>query len=216
MIRVKKAPKPQILKDNDKKWNKKFSKAWKKYKKEGGTSPKANYNKPSIKSATKNEFAGKCAFCETYVPHTYYGDIEHFRPKSKYCKYAHTWSNLLFSCRICNGNKGNDFPMQDQIIKPTTENPEIFFEYEKLFNGSWVILKAVNNRAQNSIDLMKLNRDDLSSYRGKQYKKLQRAIDALRDAGADQQIIEDTISLYMTKDEEYSGMFKFLHENNMI
>ena len=206
MIKVKKGPKPQILIDNEKEWNRKFSQAWKKYKNEGGDSPKANYNKPSIKNATKKEFAGKCAFCETYVPHTYYGDIEHFRPKSKYCRYAHTWSNLLFSCRICNGNKGNDFPMQDQIIKPTTENPENFFEYEKVLNESSVRLTALDQRARNTIDLMGLNREDLCDYRGKQYKKLQRAITELRNAGADQQIIEDMINSYSKQDEEYSGI----------
>ena len=216
MIKVKKGPKPQILIKNEKKWNNVFSKAWKKYKNEGGKSPKANYNKPSIKKATKKEFAGKCAFCEFDCTPGYYGDIEHFRPKSLYCRFAHTWSNLLFSCRICNGNKGNKFPKKDQIIKPTTENPEVFFTYEFLLNDSWIVLNALNQRAQNTIDLMDLNRDDLSEDRAEKLHELQRSITALRDAGADDEIVDNIIQPYMEKNHEYSGMFKFFHENNMI
>jgi len=63
---------------------------------------------------------------------------------------------------------------------------------------------------------MDLNRDDLSSDRAKAFHKLQRHVDRLRNANADPQTIENTILEFADKNEEYSGMFKYFYQNNMI
>ena len=57
----------------------------------------------------------KCCFCEADFTANGYGDVEHFRPKSGYQTVvkgplikpgyywlAYDWSNLLFSCQVCN------------------------------------------------------------------------------------------------------------------
>lgn len=58
------------------------------------------------------ESFGKCAFCETPTTGSYYGDVEHFRPKQRqmYWWLAYCFDNYLFSCRICNGFKSDQFP----------------------------------------------------------------------------------------------------------
>ncbi len=53
------------------------------------------------------ETHGKCAFCEAPNSATYYGDVEHFRPKSVYWWLAYCYDNYLYSCRICNGTKSD-------------------------------------------------------------------------------------------------------------
>ena len=56
-------------------------------------------------------FHGKCAYCESKPEATDYGDVEHFRPKSKvdedpghpgYYWLAYDVTNLLPSCTLCN------------------------------------------------------------------------------------------------------------------
>jgi hypothetical protein len=51
----------------------------------------------------------KCAFCETPTSAGYYGDVEHFRPKSIYWWLAYCYENYLYSCRVCNGKKSDQY-----------------------------------------------------------------------------------------------------------
>jgi hypothetical protein len=73
---------------------------------------------------------GRCGYCDALVTHTGYGDVEHFRPKSRveeindpraveacaigqppkvtmrwptgYAALAYDWNNYLFACELCN------------------------------------------------------------------------------------------------------------------
>lgn len=68
-----------------------------------------------------------CCFCESRITHISSGDIEHFRPKKGFYQdnkdlfhkpgyfwLAYEWSNLLFSCELCNRRyKKNFFPLKD-------------------------------------------------------------------------------------------------------
>jgi hypothetical protein len=54
----------------------------------------------------------KCAYCESLKEQDKEGDVEHFRPKSKYWWLACCYDNCLFACKICNSEwKGNAFPI---------------------------------------------------------------------------------------------------------
>ena len=54
----------------------------------------------------------KCAYCEAPTAVVTYGDIEHYRPKSKYWWQAYSISNYLVSCAICNQRfKKDKFPI---------------------------------------------------------------------------------------------------------
>lgn len=48
------------------------------------------------------ETGGKCAYCESPTSLVAYGDVEHFRPKSKYWWLAYCLENYLPACTICN------------------------------------------------------------------------------------------------------------------
>lgn len=48
------------------------------------------------------ESSGKCAYCETPTSVVAFGDVEHYRPKSKYWWLAYCYDNYLASCQICN------------------------------------------------------------------------------------------------------------------
>ena len=65
----------------------------------------------TARNRLKKDTAGKCGFCETPTSAAYYGDVEHFRPKSPnaYWWLAYCFDNYLYSCRLCNGKKSDDF-----------------------------------------------------------------------------------------------------------
>jgi hypothetical protein len=60
----------------------------------------------SLWSVTKDrlfvESSGKCAYCESPTKVVAYGDVEHYRPKSKYWWLAYCYDNYTAACTICN------------------------------------------------------------------------------------------------------------------
>lgn len=64
------------------------------------------------KPQLKVETGGKCAYCESPTDTVAHGDVEHFRPKSKYWWLAYCYDNYVYACQICNQvHKGDEFPI---------------------------------------------------------------------------------------------------------
>lgn len=142
------------------------------------------YKNSAVKTALKNLFKNKCAYCESMVPHISYPHVEHWRPKAKvkgnpnhkgYYWLASDWDNLLLACSICNGtaNKGNNFPIltgsnyayrstdklvneQPLLINPCLENPTSHLKYRK--SGA---IQGITVKGKNSVKVYGLNRQDL-------------------------------------------------------
>jgi hypothetical protein len=58
----------------------------------------------------------KCAYCECPTATVAYGDVEHFRPKSKYWWLAYCYDNYLVSCAVCNqAYKSDHFPISGPL-----------------------------------------------------------------------------------------------------
>lgn len=63
------------------------------------------------KEVLLDDTVDKCAYCESRITSTGYGDVEHFRPKSVYWWLAYALENYLVSCAICNQRfKKDKFP----------------------------------------------------------------------------------------------------------
>lgn len=66
----------------------------------------------AAKPQLKVESGGKCAYCESPTDTVAHGDVEHFRPKSKYWWLAYCYDNYVYCCQICNQvHKGDEFPV---------------------------------------------------------------------------------------------------------
>jgi hypothetical protein len=66
----------------------------------------------AAKPQLKLETGGKCAYCESPTDTVAHGDVEHYRPKSKYWWLAYCYENYLYACQICNQvHKGDEFPV---------------------------------------------------------------------------------------------------------
>jgi uncharacterized protein (TIGR02646 family) len=90
----------------------------------------------------------KCAFCESPVKATMYGDVEHFRPKGGWIQkdgdqlnqpgyywLAYDWSNLLISCQLCNQEfKKNRFPLLNPTRRAKSHKHDIGREKPYLVN----------------------------------------------------------------------------------
>ena len=72
----------------------------------------------AAKDQLKKETHDKCAYCEALTSLVAYGDVEHYRPKSKYWWLAYAYENYLVSCQLCNQKfKKAKFPIKNSKIK---------------------------------------------------------------------------------------------------
>ena len=174
MIKVQRTPKPEILRRNEAKWTKEILSA---------KTPEARhkaierYRHEGIKNVLVEMFAGKCAYCESKILHIDYGDIEHFKPKSKYPKEAVKWENLLLSCKRCNSAayKGDKFPSQSEgglLVNPCDDEPNDHFRFEFDKEMQLAIVIGKTKRGETSEKIYGLNKPDLLKQRSTQIRRL--------------------------------------------
>ncbi len=206
MIRVDK-PKlaPQILRTKGKKKTQancksytRSSKAYNEGRKKFDFDSKI-YGHTTVKAALRKAQHDKCCFCESKVTHISYGDVEHFRPKAGarqkseaplerpgYYWLAYEWSNLFFSCQLCNQRyKENLFPLIKPHDRAKSHNDDIGVEKpvfinpaedaEKFISFRAEVIFAIddNPRGKATIKALGLDRDKLNDIRKDHYDKLE-------------------------------------------
>lgn len=77
-----------------------------------------------IKKPLMEMSSNKCAFCETKInEESKYIEVEHFHHKDLYKDEVVQWSNLLPSCKKCNGTKGDHDTKNEPIVNPCVQDP---------------------------------------------------------------------------------------------
>lgn len=155
------------------------------------------YGHASVKSTLSTAQHGKCCFCESKVGHISYGDTEHFRPKGGYyslpkekMKYpgyywlAYDFSNLYFSCQICNqAFKKNFFPLKIEanrvrshhqkhlvanekplLIDPANDDPALHITFDR------EVPKGLDEKGKTTILRIGLGRKKLNDHRLEWYR----------------------------------------------
>ncbi len=160
------------------------------------------YGHEDVKAQLIRDQHEKCCFCEgSFLAHGF-GDVEHFRPKAGfkqkaknklskpgYYWLAYEWSNLFFSCQICNQQfKKNLFPLvpgatrainhhsvpkeesvaDTLLVNPALDDPEqhIGFRQEVPFGKT--------DKGEESINVFGLNREKLNEARRKHLKEIEK------------------------------------------
>ena len=76
-------------------------------------------------------FKGLCAYCEEIDK----GEVDHFRPKSRYPRMVYSWSNWVFACHNCNQKKREQWPpygFVDPCARSVAASPESYFTFDLL------------------------------------------------------------------------------------
>lgn len=75
------------------------------------------------------KFYSLCGYCEAECK----GDVDHFRPKSKFPERVYVWGNWVLACHVCNIKKGGDWPpggYVDPCAKSRSAQPESYFDFD--------------------------------------------------------------------------------------
>ena len=177
MMKLVKTPAPEFLRSNYKKWGKKYK------------AKRENINKTDnfvwathqgekvnvlLLPFLRIETNYHCAFCDGFPLEATGETIEHFRPKSSFPLLSYLWANLLYCCKYCNENKGEN--PERLLIKPN----EINYSFETYFLFDYDSGKIESNpalpeigklKAENTIRLYGLNEHNRPKWR-KRFLKL--------------------------------------------
>jgi len=139
----------------------------------------------------RDEFNGKCAYCESLINlASSHSEYDHFRPKQSargfdgeaseahYWWLVYDWNNIYYSCTKCNMYKSTWFPVEGEraglntrrqdllrfeknlLVDPCWDEPDEHFKYDQ---EAKLVGTTPNGVA--SIDIIKLNREDLVAER---------------------------------------------------
>ena len=104
-------------------------------------------------------FLRNCGYCERNTR----GEVDHFRPKSRFPQSVYEWENWIFSCHECNQAKGNKWPASGYVnpcAEPALCRPEDYFTFNTR-NGAITPLRELDTnrfeKAQEMIADLKLN-----------------------------------------------------------
>jgi uncharacterized protein (TIGR02646 family) len=158
------------------------------------------YGPLTVKSCLWQMQNGKCCYCEREYERKY-SDVEHFRPKTEalregkvktpgYWWLAYRFDNLYFGCLVCNRIKGAHFPLKagtralepeedprqveelPLLIDPGFEDPEDHLTFVWIpGRGYEVAPRDGSERGRRTIEILELDRDDLSEIRRRYYRK---------------------------------------------
>jgi 5-methylcytosine-specific restriction endonuclease McrA len=113
------------------------------------------WSKSYIKDALFEMADGKCIYCEcTIGEESKYLEVEHFEDKNHYPLKVVEWSNLLPSCKRCNGKKSNHDVIADPIVNPSIEEPK---DHLDLKNYRF---SEKTTKGKSTIDVISLNDTD--------------------------------------------------------
>jgi uncharacterized protein (TIGR02646 family) len=192
------------------------------------------YGSPSVKQSLRAAQHDKCCYCEGSFAAQSSVDVEHFRPKTcfqqqrgapiEYPGYywlAYSWSNLYYSCEICNRlGKRNLFPLVDPSQRNRNgndnynETPEILDpggvddpRDHVRFNGAAV--EAITNRGTKTIKALGLDRGDLTTARLQHLKlltALRDVVNLLPKGSARKRAAQEMLRQAVCCDATYSAM----------
>ena len=125
-----------------------------------GTGPKPTDSRwRDFHNVLGQRFSGLCGYCECSCK----GEVDHFRPKSRFPESVYEWSNWILACHDCNQAKVDKWP-EDGYVDPCAElasdKLETYFTFDTK-TGEIVPLKELDSdrwdKAQGMIEDLNLN-----------------------------------------------------------
>jgi uncharacterized protein (TIGR02646 family) len=167
--------------------------------KNAGTEP-SPWRREDIKDALIVESNhGKCVYCESRMLHVTFGDVEHYKPKSRFPEDVLRWENLGLSCSKCNNEKLAQWSDHAPIVWPYQDDPNEHFSFLGTF------LQAKTPRGRNTLKHVRLNdRVELIEERDGLLRRLERDLEMLaRTRPGHTEITQRAIRESYTARQEY-------------
>jgi uncharacterized protein (TIGR02646 family) len=194
---------------------------------------KSIYGGKAVKSALVKIQHKKCVFCEAKITATSHGDVEHYRPKGGFVQedgdaltqpgyywLAYDWSNLFFSCQVCNQTyKKNYFPLANPagralshhhpvavedalIVHPADENPEVHLTFRK------EVVKGVTPKGAETVKRTGIDRGDLEEQRFEYLRVLEELAKVARSSIPEAAAARSLFKELGLPDKQFSAMVK--------
>jgi len=118
-----------------------------------------NYTK--YRPYIREDFSECCAYClmyETFAGGQENFELDHFKPKSKFPELIHQYTNIYYSCHVCNKQKRNHWPSEEELyskgyrfVDTCKENFSTHYEDQ---NGYW---KPISPAGEYTAEKIRLN-----------------------------------------------------------
>jgi uncharacterized protein (TIGR02646 family) len=155
MHHVNRGPEPKELKTI----RVKYTQRWVNYYRKGKGKKPTDSHWLKFQPELAKRFFDLCGYCEEIC----HGQVDYFRPKSKFPERVYRWSNWVFACHNCNHAKGDEWQQNgyvDPCSRSVAERSENFFDFDTT-TGEILpkkgLTKAKREKAQRTIDDLGLN-----------------------------------------------------------
>ena len=101
------------------------------YRRSIGDKPPNDHRWTQFIEDLRKVFSELCGYCERRPR----GQVDHFKPKSKFPELVYEWDNWIFSCAECNSSKQAKWPKWgyvDPCARSRQARPETYFESDLL------------------------------------------------------------------------------------
>ena len=173
-----------------------------------GSKPSDSYWRKFQEDLSK-PFSGLCGYCETECK----GEVDHFRPKSRFPQRVYDWSNWVFSCHDCNHSKGGEWPRGgyvDPCARIRSSRPEQFFDFD-LKTGEIIPKFGLTgrrwDRARIMIEDLKLN---AFHHLRARLNWISMVLEVLKGENEEDPGHEDFVQRVSTKDNQFSSITRVL------
>lgn len=125
MHTVRRGPEPQALGSVQRK----YTPRWVKHYRDGLSTKPSDSKWRDFHENVSNAFSSNCGYCEELCN----GEVDHFRPKSKFPELVYEWNNWVLVCHTCNWKKSNHWPPAgyvDPCTKSQRARPESYFDFD--------------------------------------------------------------------------------------
>ena len=130
-----------------------YTPRWVQFYRDGiGTKP-TDAHWRNFHSDLRKAFGELCAYCEEFSK----GEVDHFRPKSKFPDLVYVWSNWLFSCHDCNNSKREKWPSGGYInpcAESVNDHPEYHFTFDTLTGEILPMASLSSTQRRRAVDMI--------------------------------------------------------------
>lgn len=119
-----------------------------------------------FKPVLRKEFYSRCVYCcwPDFVWLAAGFGVDHYRPKNRFPALVFEYSNLFYSCAVCNMHKRDYWPEDSRVAADSIPNP-CDFRMASNLRYEDDLIRARTSNGEKAIEILRLNADDWLEHR---------------------------------------------------